>query len=144
MVSYKIINGAMYNTHKVAMAYCPEVGKHTWPGEQTCFMDYLPFINFNHTAYIKYYGEDSTRNHISWDVHWYMEGATRAPRTPEEQSEEDTPRVPRTEPLFGTLPELLPVYPTEMLQLVEQTKMSENEMEAHLHKGLESTPALEI
>ncbi|PCH39483.1 hypothetical protein WOLCODRAFT_159055 [Wolfiporia cocos MD-104 SS10] len=84
MVSYRIIPGTMYETHKVTTVYRPEVGKHTWPGEQTCLMDYLrvvfgirvngtavttfnsipphirPFINANHTTYIKYYNEDST------------------------------------------------------------------------------------
>ncbi|PCH39485.1 hypothetical protein WOLCODRAFT_159063 [Wolfiporia cocos MD-104 SS10] len=182
VVSYKIIPRTMYETHKVTTAYRPEVGKHTWPGEQTCLMDYLRvvfgirvrgsvtsfnsipphirgFINFNHLAYIKYYSEDSTRNHISWykwdkyampirlaeliclygDVHWYMEGATRAPRTPQ-RSRSRSPSAPEPEPLFGTLPSLLPAYPSVLLEPVQNPRLSRNELEARMHKDLEEVP----
>ncbi|PCH39238.1 hypothetical protein WOLCODRAFT_158788 [Wolfiporia cocos MD-104 SS10] len=167
MVSYSIINGSVYNTHKVAMPYRPAVGKHAWPRAQTCLMDYLrvvfsirvrgsvitfnsipphvrPSLNVNHTAYIKYYGEDSTRNHISWypwdkyatamplaeiiclygDVHWYMDqgkGPSRAVHTPTPahsatgEEENTAPEPPR----FGSLPDLLPEWRHVRIQIPE-------------------------
>ncbi|PCH42630.1 hypothetical protein WOLCODRAFT_152661 [Wolfiporia cocos MD-104 SS10] len=105
-----------------------------------------PFINFNHTAYIKYYGEDSTRNHISWypwdkysqpmqlaelivlygDVHWYMEGTSNTPYTPEREESHEDEQTPQVAPLFGTLPALLLVFNPEPFELEELARRPES------------------
>ncbi|PCH39488.1 hypothetical protein WOLCODRAFT_159067 [Wolfiporia cocos MD-104 SS10] len=53
-----------------------------------------------------------------------MEGVSRAPRTPEEREEShEEEQTPQQEPLFGTLPTLLPVYPSEPIEVVHPTAL---------------------
>ncbi|PCH40671.1 hypothetical protein WOLCODRAFT_150690 [Wolfiporia cocos MD-104 SS10] len=184
MVSYTIQQGTMYNTHKVTTVYRPEVGKHTWPGEQTCLMDYLHVIfgirvrgsvtsfnsilphvqahlNVNHMAYIKYYNEDSTRNHISWypwdkystpmtlaeiiclygDVHWYSNaGPSHAIHTPSVHGSTHNEDETNPPPTFNSLLDLLPEWRHTQIRVPDTEYPPEHDLTHRLTQHLTDQP----